>query len=90
MPSNKNISPEKIRFLQQWLRRQENLIGAGYTLAAIMLVATAWAVHDNQTKYAFIFGGIGLADCITADVLRKKYCEVRKILDDYLKNQNQK
>lgn len=86
--SDKNkISPDKIKFLQQWLIRQKNLTVSGYALAAIMLVATSCAVHDHQTKYAFMYSGIGLVDCIMADKLRKKHNEVRKILDDYFKNQ---
>lgn len=86
--SDKNkISPDKIKLLQQWLIRQKNLMIAGYSLAAIMLVATAWATQEHQTKYAFMYSGIGLVDCIMADKLRKKHNEVRKILDDYFKNQ---
>ena len=89
--SDKNkISPDKIKFLQQWLIRQKNLMIAGYSLAAIMLVATAWATQEHEMKYAFMYSGIGLVDCIMADKLRKKHNEVREILDDWLKNQNTK
>ena len=89
--SDKNkISPDKIKFLQQWLIRQKNLMIAGYSLAAIMLVATAWATQEHEMKYAFMYSGIGLADCFIADKLRKKYNEVKETLNDYLKNQKQK